>query len=157
MSDETEKSYAAWVKRYILFHDKKHPSVMGSEEITAFLTHLAVDLKVAASTQNQTLASLLFLSRDVLNVDLPWLEDVVRAKRPQRVPVVLTRREIDKIFNRLDGQHWLLAALLDGYGLRLDEALRLRIKDFSFEYRQITVFDGKGRKDRVVPLPNIAA
>ena len=156
MSYETEKSYAAWVKRYILFHDKKHPSLMGSDEVTAFLTHLAVDLKVSASTQNQALAGLLFLYRNVLNVDLPWLEDVVRAKRPQRVPVVLSRREIDRILTRLDGQHWLLAALLYGCGLRLAEGLRLRFKDFSFEYRQITVFDGKGRKDRVVPLPDAA-
>ncbi|MEM6848985.1 MAG: integron integrase [Pseudomonadota bacterium] len=152
MSYQTEKAYLGWIRRYIIHNNKRHPAELGPADVTAFLTHLAVNLKVAASTQNQALASLLFLYRHVLGIDLPWLDDVVRAKRPARVPVVLSRREVEKVLARLSGKHWLIAALLYGSGLRLAEALRLRVKDFSFEYRQITIYDGKGKKDRIVPL-----
>ncbi|MFK7887630.1 MAG: integron integrase [Gammaproteobacteria bacterium] len=154
MSYQTEKAYLGWVKRYIIFHGKRHPAELGPEHVTAFLTHLAVDQKVAASTQNQALSALLFMYRHVLDVDLPWLENVVRAKRPVRVPVVLSRQEVHAVLSRLDGAYWLVASLLYGSGLRLAEALRLRIKDLSFDYRQMTIFDGKGRKDRIVPLPD---
>jgi len=153
-SYQTEKAYVGWIRRYILFHNKQHPSSLGHEQVTQFLTHLAVERKVSASTQNQALSALLFLYGQVLDQDLPWLEDLVRAKRPVRVPVVMTREEVRTVLNQLDGKYWLIAALLYGSGLRLIECLRLRVKDISCGYRQITIYDGKGRKDRIVPLPD---
>ncbi|MEK7715158.1 MAG: phage integrase N-terminal SAM-like domain-containing protein, partial [candidate division NC10 bacterium] len=125
----TEKAYVHWIRRYIFFHGKRHPAEMGAPEVTQFLTSLAVQDKVAASTQNQALGALLFLYREVLGVELPWLDDVVRAKRPQYLPVVLTRDEVRAVLQRLDGIPRLMAILLYGAGLRLLECCRLRVKD----------------------------
>ena len=152
-SRRTEKAYVHWIKRYIFFHGKRHPAEMGSAEVTAFLTSLAVQSRVAASTQNQALSALLFLYREVLGVELPWLDDVVRAKRPLHLPVVLTRDEVRAILQRLDGVPRLMAILLYGAGLRLLECCRLRVKDVDFAMNQITVRDGKGQKDRPTMLP----
>ena len=152
-SHRTEKAYVHWIKRYIFFHGKRHPAEMGAPEVTAFLTSLAVQDKVAASTQNQALSALLFLYREVLGVELPWLDDVVRAKRPQHLPVVLTREEVRAVLQRLDGVSQLMALLLYGAGLRLLECCHLRVKDIDFATNQIVVRDGKGRKDRVTMLP----
>lgn len=153
-SYRTERQYLSWLRRLILFHDKKHPNEMSASDIERFLTHLAVDLHVSASTQNQALASILFLYRHVLEVDLPWLENVVRARMPVRVPVVLSRAEVQRLLAHIDGQMHLIVQLLYGSGLRLMEALRLRVKDVDFDYAQIVVRDGKGRKDRVTILPD---
>jgi integron integrase len=152
----TERAYVGWIRRFILFHHKRHPAEMGAAEIEAFLTWLAVEQKVAASTQNQALHALLFLYRRVLSLDVPWLTSVVRAKRPLRLPVVLTVEEVEAVLARLDGTYWLIGALLYGSGMRLLECLRLRVKDLSFDSRHIVVRDGKGAKDRVTMLPNIA-
>ena len=152
-SRRTEKAYVHWIRRFIFFHDKRHPADMGSAEVTAFQTSLAVRDKVAASTQNQALSALLFLYREVLDVDLPWLEDVVRAKRPQYLPVVLTRDETRAVLQRLNGVPRIMALLLYGAGLRLLECCRLRVKDVDFAANQIVIRDGKGRKDRVTMLP----
>ncbi|MGH7311008.1 MAG: integron integrase [Candidatus Rokuibacteriota bacterium] len=149
----TEKAYVHWIKRYIFFNGKRHPAEMGAAEVTRFLTSLAVHRKVAASTQNQALAALLFLYREVLGAELPWLDDVVRAKRPQYLPVVLTRDEVRSVLQRLDGTPRLMTLLLYGAGLRLLECCHLRIKDVDFSTNQIVVRDGKGRKDRVTMLP----
>ena len=149
----TEKAYVHWVKRYIFFHGKRHPAEMGAPEVTQFLTSLAVQDKVAASIQNQALGALLFLYREVLGVELPWLDDVVRAKRPQYLPVVLTRDEVRAVLQRLDGVARLMAILLYGAGLRLLECCRLRVKDVDFATNQIVIRDGKGHKDRVTMLP----
>ena len=145
-SRRTEKAYIHWIKRYIFFHDKRHPAEMGAPDVTAFLTSLAVHDKVAASTQNQALSALLFLYREVLGVDLPWLDDVVRAKRPQFLPVVLTREEVRSVLQRLDGVQRLMALLLYGAGLRLLECCRLRVKDVDVAMNQIVIRDGKGAK-----------
>jgi len=153
-SYETEKAYVSWVRRFILFHGKRHPGDLGAQEVTAFLTDLAVTRKVSASTQNQALSAILFLHQKVLEVDLPWLQDVVRAKRSRYVPTVLTRDEVRRVLATLDGVCWIAAALMYGSGLPLIKALRLRVKDVSFGYRQLTIHDGKGRKGRVVPLPD---
>jgi len=152
-SRRTEKAYVHWIKRYIFFHGKRHPVEMGAAEVAEFLTSLAVEDKVAASTQNQALSALLFLYRDVLGVELPWLDDVVRAKRPQYLPVVLTREEVRTLLGRLDGVPRLMAILLYGAGLRLLECCRLRVKDVDFATNQLMIRDGKGRKDRVTMLP----
>ena len=128
-SIRTEHAYIHWIRRFILFHGKRHPREMGAPEVEAFLSDLAVQRNVAASTQNQALAAILFLYRDVLSIELPWLQDVVRAKRPARLPVVLTRREVEAVLARLDGRDWLMASLLYGAGLRLMECVRLRVKD----------------------------
>ena len=138
-SRRTEKAYVHWIKRYIFFHGKRHPAEMGAPEVTAFLTSLAVHDKVAASTQNQALSALLFLYREVLGVELPWLDDVVRAKRPQHLPVVLTREEVRTVLQRLDGVPRLMALLLYGAGLRLLECCRLRVKDVDFATNQIVI------------------
>ena len=130
-SYETEKAYVSWVRRFILFHCKRHPGDLGAQEVTAFLTNLAVTRKVSASTQNQALSAILFLYQKVLDVDLPWLQDVVRARRSRHVPTVLTRDEIRRVLANLDGVCWLAAALMYGSGLRLIETLRLRVKDVS--------------------------
>ena len=152
-SIRTEKRYVDWIRRYILFHNKRHPADMGASEVEAFLTHLAVAGQVSASTQNQALAAILFLYKDVLSVELPWLDGVTRAKKSPRLPVVLTESEVRVLLAQLDGTHHLIASLLYGSGLRLMEAMRLRIKDVDFERREITVRDGKGGKDRRTMLP----
>lgn len=153
-SYRTEQSYIHWIKRYILFHNKRHPAEMGAAEVTQFLSNLAVSHKVSASTQNQALAALLFLYRYVLSIDLPWLDDVVRAKKPTRLPVVLTKEETRTLLAHLKQQEWLMASLLYGAGLRLMECLRLRVKDVDFGYKQIVVRDAKGNRDRVTILPS---
>lgn len=152
-SIRTERAYVGWIRRFILANGKRHPREMGIREVTAFLTGLATHGQVAASTQNQALSSLLFLYRTVLEIKLPWMEDVIRAKRPRRVPVVLSRDEVARLLGALDGTAWLMAALLYGSGMRLMECLRLRVKDVDFPRNEITVREGKGRKDRRVPLP----
>jgi integron integrase len=148
----TEQAYVQWIRRYINFHGKRHPRDMGADELTAFLSDLAVRRNVAAATQNQALNAILFLYRDVLKITLPWLRDVQRAKKPQRLPTVLTRREVTALLAQLEGTHWLMAALIYGGGLRLLECLRLRVKDIDFHYKQILIRDAKGQKDRVTVL-----
>jgi integrase len=152
-SIRTERAYLDWIKRFILFHRKRHPAGMGTDEIRQFLSHLATDGRVAASTQNQALCSLLFLYREVLGVELPYVEGIERAKRPARVPVVLTREEAERVLSQVGGAYHLMASLLYGSGLRLMECVRLRVKDLDFGYRQVTVRDGKGEKDRRTVLP----
>ncbi len=152
-SIRTEQAYVDWIKRYILYFDKRHPRELGAAEVEAFLTHLAVAGKVAAATQNQAKSALLFLYREVLDIELPWLDNVERAKAPKRLPVVLTRAEVQALLTRLEGSHWLMASLLYGAGLRLMECLRLRVKDVDFARKEILVRDGKGFKDRVTMLP----
>jgi integron integrase len=149
----TEQAYLYWIRRYVNFHRRKHPREMGSAEVEAFLTHLAVDEHVSASTQNQALQALLFLYRQVLEIDLPWLENVTRARRSKRLPVVLTVAEVHSVLAQLDGSAWLFASLLYGSGLRLMEALRLRVKDLVIERGELIVRDAKGGKDRVTVLP----
>src|SRR5437868_7953195 len=149
----TERTYCDWIERFIRFHRMRHPSEMGAAEVGEFLTHLARDGHVAASTQNQALSALLFLYKQVLKEEIGWLEDVERAKKPARLPVVLTRDEVHKIFAHLHGTPRLMAGLLYGSGLRLMECVRLRVKDVDFGYARITVRDGKDGKDRVTMLP----
>jgi integron integrase len=153
-SVRTERAYAGWIRRFVLANDKRHPRELGAHEVEKFLTDLAVRGNVAASTQNQALSALIFLYREVLGLELPWMENVTRAKRPQRLPVVLSRAEVERLLTMIDGEVWLMAALLYGSGMRLMECMRLRVKDVDFERRQITIRDGKGAKDRQVPLPD---
>jgi len=155
-SYRTEQAYIHWIKRFIYFSGKRHPGEMGAQEVTEFLNHLARDRDVAAATQNQALSALLFLYREVLATPLPWLDALERAKRPARLPSVLTRAEVQRILVQLTGAKWLMASLLYGAGLRLRECLNLRVKDVDFDYRQILVRDGKGAKDRVTMLPEQA-
>lgn len=152
-SIRTENQYLQWIRRFILFHGKRHPRDMGAPEVEAFLSHLAVSRDVAASTQNQALSALLFLYREVLNIDLPWLDNVTRAKRPQRLPVVLSRDEVRAVLDRMPGVYGLMASLLYGTGMRLMECVRLRVKDVDFARGEILIRDGKGAKDRVTMLP----
>jgi integron integrase len=152
-SRRTERAYVGWIRRFILFHAKRHPAEMGGPEVTRFLTHLAVAMRVSASTQNQALSALLFLYREVLDVELPWLGDVVRAKRPVHLPVVLTREEVAAILHELHDVERIMASLLYGAGLRLLECCQLRVKDVDLDRRELTVRSGKGAKDRVAPLP----
>ena len=149
----TEKAYIHWIKRFILFHNKRHPGEMGEAEIGRFLSALATELHLSAATQNQALNALLFLYKEVLNKTIGFVDGVVRAKRPHRLPVVLTRQEVRSILGRLDGSDWLMAMLLYGAGLRLMECLRLRVKDIDFISNQIVVRAGKGDKDRHTMLP----
>ncbi|MBN1876666.1 MAG: integron integrase, partial [Anaerolineae bacterium] len=152
----TEEAYVDWIRRFILFHNKRHPRDMGTPEIRAFLAHLATADNVAASTQNQALAALLFLYREVLHQDLDLLDlDAIRARKPQRLPTVLTKSEVQQILAHLTGAYLLMARLLYGSGLRLMECLHLRVKDVDFEMLQLTVRDGKGGQDRVTMLPEI--
>ncbi|HID29220.1 MAG TPA: integron integrase [Desulfobacterales bacterium] len=151
----TEQAYVGWIRRFILFHDKRHPSEMGEAEISAFLSHLAVEGKVSASTQNQALCAILFLYKEVLKQDLGSFGNVVWAKKPKRLPVVFTREEIKALLEQLRGTKWIMANLLYGAGLRLMECLRLRVQDIDFAYKQITVRDAKGSKDRVTMLRGI--
>ena len=152
-SIRTETQYVQWVKRFILFHNKKHPTLMGHEEVEAYLTYLAVQGDVSASTQNQALAALSFLYKEVLRINIPSLSNIVRAKRPQRLPIVLTRHEVRMILDRMSGTYGLMANLLYGTGMRLMECVRLRVKDIDFERSEIIVRSGKGEKDRVTMLP----
>jgi integrase len=148
-SIRTERAYVDWIKRVILFHHKRHSNDMGAPEVEAFLTHLAVEQHVAASTQQQALSAILFLYREVLHQTLPWMDNITRAKKPKRLPVVLTQAEVRAVLSHLDGQTWLMTNLLYGAGLRLMECVWLRIKDVDFGYRQLIVQDGKGQQDRV--------
>jgi integron integrase len=154
LSLKTEKSYLYYIRDFILFHNKRHPREMGVAEIRQYLSHLATQKQVAASTQNVALNALLFLYRQVLQLELPYIDKIERAKRPQRIPVVFTRTEVKAILSNLEGIHHLMASLLYGSGLRLSECLQLRVKDIDSEYQQIIVRDGKGQKDRVTMLPN---
>jgi integron integrase len=153
LSIRTGHAYINWAKRFIVFHDKRHPKDLGAEEIRAFLTHLALHRHVAASTQNVALNALLFLYRDVLKQEFPDLGAFERAKRPHRLPTVFTREEVAAVLAQLTGVHYLMASLLYGAGLRLMECLRLRVKDVDFAYHQIVVRSGKGEQDRVTMLP----
>jgi integron integrase len=157
MSLRTEEAYVTWVKRFILFHHKRHPADMGAPEIRAFLTHLAVHGKVAASAQNGALSALLFLYKHVLKQPFPELGEIERAKRPQRMPTVFTQEEVKAVLAQLSGMNYLMASLLYGAGLRLMEYLRLRVHNLDFAYHQITVRDGKGAQDRVTMLPRALA
>ena len=153
-SYRTEETYVHWIRHFIYFHDKRHPQEMGGAEVTAFLNHLARERKVASSTQNQALSAILFLYKEVLARELGWLEGLEWAKRPARVPTVLTPAEVQRLLAHLEGSKWIMASLLYGAGLRLRECLKLRVKDVELEYRQIIVRDGKGAKDRVTVLPD---
>jgi integron integrase len=153
-SIRTEHAYLNWARRFILFHDKRHPKDMGIQDIEAFLTYLAVDQQIAASTQNQALNAIRFLYTHVLEIELGMVK-ATRAKRPEKLPVVFSREEVKAIMLHLDGVQWLMAYLLYGSGLRLMECLRLRVKDVDFDYHQIVVRNGKGGKDRVTVLPHI--
>jgi integron integrase len=152
-SYRTEQQYVSWIRRFILFHNRRHPMEMGGPEVEAFLSHLATDRDVSASTQAQALASLLFLYRAVLELDLPWMSGIVRARRPRHVPVVLTRSEVRRVLAQLPGVYGLLGGLLYGAGLRLTEGLCLRVKDMDLERRLVIVRNGKGAKDRITVLP----
>jgi integron integrase len=155
-SRRTERAYVGWIRRFILFHGKRHPRELGAPEITRFLSHLASTTRVAPSTQNQALAALLFLYRVILRIEIEAPQDLVRARRPQRIPVVLAPDEVLRLLDQLSGVHQLIATLLYGSGLRLLEALRLRVKDLDFLRQQILVRDGKGRQDRASLLPQRA-
>jgi integron integrase len=152
-SRRTESAYVGWIRRFIIFHEKRHPGTMGTTEVSAFLSHLAIVAGTSASTQNQALAALLFLYKEVLGRELEWLGGVVHARRPQRLPVVLTRDEVHALLTGLRGASRLVGCLLYGSGLRLLEALMVRVKDLDLARRQLTVRDGKGQKDRVTMLP----
>lgn len=152
-SERTEQAYCLWVRRYIRFHQLRHPAEMAEPEINAFLTHLAVEQKVSSSTQTQALCALLFLYRFVLDMPVGELGEVIRARKPKRLPVVMTREEVKAVLDRLEGDKHLMAALMYGTGLRLMECLRLRVLDIDFGRNEITVRNGKGAKDRVTMLP----
>ncbi|WP_079200899.1 integron integrase [Pseudomonas sp. CC6-YY-74] len=152
-SIRTERVYCEWVRRFIRFHRYRHPLEMGAAEVEAFLSDLAVGRNVSASTQNQALAALLFLYKQVLKLDLPWLGEIVRAKKPVRLPVVLSIAEVRQVLAGLKGELWLVGSLLYGSGMRLMEVMRLRVKDVDFARQEIVIRDGKGMKDRVTVLP----
>ena len=149
----TEYTYVDWIRRFILFHHKRHPRDMGAAEVEGFLSYLATTRSVSASTQNQAKAALLFLYKEVLGTALPWLDEITQAKESRRLPVVLTSHEVKALLEGLNGTMWLVASLLYGTGMRLLEGLRLRVKDIEFERREIIVREGKGNKDRVTVLP----
>lgn len=152
-SRRTEEAYVHWIRRFVLFHGRRHPREMGAAQVTAFLSSLANDGHVAAATQNQALAAILFLYRAVLAIELPWMGEIVRAKRPRRLPVVLTRQEVHALLGKLDGAHALMARLMYGTGLRMMECLRLRVKDVDLVRRELVVREGKGGKDRITMFP----
>jgi len=152
-SIRTEDAYISWVRQYILFHNKKHPIEMGAEHIASFLTYLAEQRHVAPSTQNQALNAILFLYKDLLQIEIGSIDGAVRAKKPKRLPVVLTRNEVKQVLGNMEGSTWLVASLLYGSGLRLLDGLRLRVQDIDFEKNAILVRDGKGGKDRHTMLP----
>jgi len=149
----TERVYLFWIRKYLRFHDMRRPEAMGGREVTAFLSHLANDQNVAAATQSQALAALLFLYKVVLQVELPWLDQVVRAKRPHRLPTVLERSEVHALLDAMHGEYGLMARLMYGTGMRIGECAAIRVKDVSLERREILVRDGKGGKDRMTVLP----
>ena len=153
-SIRTEKQYLQWIKRFIFFHGKQHPRDLGAAEVESFLSHLATEGNVSASTQNQALSALLFLYREVMGIVLPWMDTMVRAKKPQRLPVVLNRSEVALVLERMEGVYGLMARLLYGTGMRLMECCRLRVKDVDFGQREILIREGKGAKDRVTMLPS---
>jgi integrase len=146
-SIRTEQAYVQWIRRYILFHGRRPPAELGADELRSFLGDLAVRGKVSASTQNQALNAILFLYREVLGIQLPWIDDLQRAKRPTHLPVVLTRDEVKALLAQLEGTMWLMTSLTYGSGLRLLECLRLRVKDIEFSRCELTVRDGKGQKE----------
>ena len=146
----TERAYVGWIRRFILFHHKKHPKEMAETEIREFISHLAVNARISASTQTVALSALLFLYRDVLKRDLPYVDHIERAKPSKKIPVVFTRREVQAVLARLEGTHHLIASLLYGSGLRLMEAVRLRVKDIDFERGEIMVREAKGGRDQVI-------
>ena len=150
----TEKAYCLWVKRFIIYHGMRHPKDMAEDEINAFLTHLAVDEGVSASTQTQALSAIIFLYRYVLGLDIGEMRGLIRAHKPERMPVVLTRAEVRQILGHLTGEQWLMAALMYGTGLRVSECLSLRVQDVDFERNEIMIRNGKGAKDRVTMLPD---
>lgn len=152
-SRRTEQAYVDWIRRYVVFHQKKHPSTMGATEVVAFLSWLAVERQVSASTQNQALSAVLFLYKAVLGLDIGPIECVPRARMPDKLPVVLSREEFSQLIKHVDGTMWLIVALLYGTGVRLEECLELRVKDLDFDRNQIVVRRGKGQKDRVTMLP----
>ncbi len=152
-SPMTERAYVGWARRFVRYHRLRHPSEMGAPEVAAFLSDLATRGRVAASTQNQALSALVFLYREVLGHEVGWMDGLVRAKRPERLPVVLTPDEVQQIFSHLHGTPWIMASFLYGAGLRVMECVRLRVKDIDPERNEIMVRDGKGRKDRVTVLP----
>lgn len=152
-SKRTEESYIQWIKRFITFHDKRHPREMGSAEIEAYLNHLALEKKVSASTQSQAKSALLFLYKEVLQRELPAMENLTRVKADKRLPVVLSKHEVQAILSRLDGSMWLLVSLLYGSGLRVMECLRLRVAEIAFDRLEILVRDSNGYKDRITLLP----
>jgi integron integrase len=154
LSIRTEQAYVQTIKRFILFHNKRHPETMGAPEIRAYLAYLAIEGQVAASTQNVALSALLFLYREVLRIELPHIDNIERAAQPTRLPVVFSRTEVKAVLAHLHGTYHLMASLLYGAGLRVMECVRLRIKDLDFAYHQITVCDGKGAKDRMTMLPS---
>lgn len=153
MARRSEEAYVGWIRRFILANGKRHPRDMGAPEVERFLTDLAVKGKVSPSTQNQALSALLFLYREVLGVTLPWMDAIQRARKPHRLPVVLTRREVQAMLGEMTGVHWLMASLLYGTGMRLMECVRLRVKDVDFERRELLIRHGKGGKDRRTMLP----
>jgi integron integrase len=150
----TERTYGHWVKRYVAFHGMRHPGEMGAAEVTAFLSALATERNVAAATQNQALSAILFLYKEVLGVELPWLDEVRRAKKPRRLPTVLTQAEVRALLAHIEGVNGLIARLLYGTGMRLMEGARLRVKDVDLERREVIVRQGKGGRDRVTMLPD---
>ena len=149
----TERAYVLWVRRFVAFHGHRSPRELGGAEVTAFLSALANSGNVAAATQNQALAAILFLYREVLALDLPWLTEIVRAKKPRRLPTVLTAAEVQSLLSRIDGLHGLMARLMYGTGMRISECVALRVKDIDLERREIVVRQGKGGKDRMTVLP----
>jgi integron integrase len=154
-SIRTEESYLNWIRKYIFYHNKRHPKEMGANEINEFLSSLAVKENVSASTQNQALCAIIFLYREILKIEIGEIKGIIWAKKPKRIPVVFTSKEIKEIFKHLAGPKWIMANLLYGSGLRILECLRLRIQDIDFGYKQITVRDAKGSQDRITMLPEI--
>ena len=153
-SRKTEESYVSWIKRFIFFNSKKNPNEMGKEEIQKFLNYLAVEKQVSSSTQNQALQAILYLYKNIIKKEIGWLEEIIKAHRSKRLPVVFTKSEVREIFINLSGVPKIICSLLYGSGLRLGEALELRVKDINFEYRQIIVREAKGDKDRITTLPD---
>lgn len=152
-SKKTEEAYTKWIREYIIFNNKKHPKELSKEHLTKYLNHLAVERRVSASTQNQALSAILFLYKNIIGVELGWLEDVARAGRSNRLPVVFSKAEVRLILTNIEGVPKIVCSLLYGAGLRLGEALNLRVKDINFEYNQILVREAKGKKDRITTLP----
>ena len=153
-SRKTETAYTNWIKRFIFFHNKRHPKDMGAEEIKSFVDNLVTNHHVSSATQNQALQGILFLYKNILNKDVGWIENIKRSSRVKHLPVVLSKKEVEKVFKNLDGTNKIIVSLLYGSGLRLSESLKLRIKDIDFDYKQILVRDGKGEKDRHTILPD---